>query len=225
MATDSVPGASSRVSSYHQRVTEQKRRALIAAASRLFLAQGYSGTSLAKIAVDAGVSRATLFKQFPTKAQLFDAMVTASWAPDHRDPPDPGSGDLRAGLRMIGTRYAELLGRTEMVDLFRIVIAEAPRFPELSRAHFAVGKMPFFAFACAYLTAQDAAGAARVEDAELATTQFLGMIANFVLWPALLLPDWNPEPDAVARAVDEAVTTMWARYAPPVPESPDEPHH
>ncbi|MEQ3549652.1 TetR/AcrR family transcriptional regulator [Pseudonocardia nematodicida] len=209
----SPPGATA----YHRQVAEQKRSALVAAATRLFLAQGYSGASLARIAVDAGVSRATLFKQFPTKAALFDAMVTESWAPGADDGPLPAAGDLRAGLRALGTRYAELLGRPEMVDLYRIVIAEAPRFPELSRTHFDTGKMPFYVAVRDYLAAERAAGTARIDDLDIATTHFLGMIANVVLWPGLLLPGWDPGPEMVATSVAEAVETIGARYGTPWP--------
>jgi TetR/AcrR family transcriptional regulator, regulator of autoinduction and epiphytic fitness len=200
-------------------MAEQKRRALLDAATRLFLAQGYSGTSLAKVADEAGVSRATLFKQFPTKAELFHAMVTASWARDEETAPGPAAGHLRDGLSALGARYAELLSRPEMVDLFRIVIAETPRFPELSRTHFDVGKMPFFASVRDYLALERAAGTVWVDDVDMATTQFLGMIANFVFWPRLLLIDWNPDRQAVVRSVTEAVETFCARYQAPVPTS------
>lgn len=39
----------------------------------------------------------------------------------------PAAGDPRAGLTKIGRDYAALLSRPQMVALFRLVIAEAPR--------------------------------------------------------------------------------------------------
>ncbi|GLY02306.1 MULTISPECIES: TetR/AcrR family transcriptional regulator [Actinoplanes] len=199
-------------SAYHQRVAQQKRAVILEAATSLFLASGYDGTSLAKIAEGAGVSKATLFKQFPTKAALFDAIVTESWQVEEDDSPEPPPGDLTAGLTAIGHRYVELLTRPGMTALFRIVIAELPRFPELGEAQFSRGKMPYFETVSRYLAAVHAAGAAKVEDTELAATQFLGMISNFVFWPGLLLPHWAPDRAAIDRAVDEAVHTMAARY-------------
>jgi TetR/AcrR family transcriptional regulator of autoinduction and epiphytic fitness len=71
-------------SSYHQRVQKEKRAAILEAATELFLAEGYDGASLAKIATTAGVSTATLFKRFPTKADLFDAIVTEHWAQENK---------------------------------------------------------------------------------------------------------------------------------------------
>ncbi|MEE2037029.1 TetR/AcrR family transcriptional regulator [Nocardiopsis sp. CT-R113] len=199
-------------SSYHQRVAEQKRTAIIEAATELFLEKGYDGTSLARIAESAGVSRATLFKQFSTKAALFDAIVTEYWRPEAGDGPEPAPGDLRAGLTAIGHRYVDLLTRPGMVALYRIVIAEVPRFPELGRAQFDLGKMPYFTSVRRYLESARDAGTARFDDADTAATQFLGMIADYVLWPRMLLVDWSPSRGSMERVVAEAVATMEARY-------------
>jgi TetR/AcrR family transcriptional regulator, regulator of autoinduction and epiphytic fitness len=197
---------------YHQRVAQQKRALIVTAATALFLELGYDRTSLARIAERSGVSRATLFKQFPTKAALFDAIVTESWATAGEEAPPP-TGNVVDGLTVIGRRYAELLGRAQMADLFRIVIAELPRFPELAHAQFAHGKMPYFESLRGYLLAEHEAGTLRVEDVDLAATQFLGMIANYVFWPTLLVPGWEVSADRVAQVVDEAVRTFAARYA------------
>lgn len=70
------------MTTYHQRVAQQKRVLIVRAATQLFLELGYDRASLARIAEEAGVSKATLFKQFPTKAALFDAIVIDSWAGD-----------------------------------------------------------------------------------------------------------------------------------------------
>ncbi|WP_435222127.1 TetR/AcrR family transcriptional regulator [Streptomyces sp. Tue6028] len=202
-------------SAYHQRVAEQKRAAILRAATRLFLDSGYDRTSLAKIAEAAEVSKATLFKQFPTKAALFDAIVTASWQAGDADEEAPAPGDLRAGLTLIGRRYVALLTRPDMADLFRIVIAELPRFPELAESQFNRGKMPYFDSVRRYLETERGAGTVAMDDPELAATQFLGMISNYVFWPRMLLPRWSPDSAAVEHVIDEAVSMMKARYAAP----------
>lgn len=200
------------VTTYHQRVAQEKRALIIEAATALFLQLGYDRTSLARIAERSGVSRATLFKQFPSKAALFDAIVTESWSTaDEGD--TPPVGNVVDGLGAIGRRYAELLSRPQMTDLFRIVIAELPRFPELANAQFSHGKMPYFESVRGYLLAEHEAGTTRIEDVELAATQFLGMISNYVFWPTLLVPGWEVSAERVAQVVDEAVRTTAARYA------------
>lgn len=198
-------------SPYHRRVAEQKRSAIVEAATELFLDSGYAGTSLAKVAENAGVSRATLFKQFPTKAALFDVIVAEAWrgAEDAQEPP---TGDLIAGLTALGRRYVDLLTRPGMAGLFRIVIAELPRFPELGEAHFERGKMPYFDSVRRYLEAENRVGTAEIDDPELAATQFLGMISNYVFWPRMLLINWSPDEPSMNHVVDEAVLMMRARY-------------
>lgn len=208
MPAEPTPSGAAR---YHREVAARNRDAIVAAARRLFLDLGYDGTSLAKVAAQAGVSRATLFKQFPTKAELFSAMVTTSWALDDEGATLP-PGDPTTALVTLGTRYAALLTRQDMADLFRIVIAELPRFPELGRTHFDLGKMPFFTSVRDHLLAERDAGTLSLDDADLVATQFLGMIANYVFWPRMLLLDWDPDAPSVARAVDEAARTIHARH-------------
>lgn len=200
-------------STYHERVQREKRAAILEAGTALFLAEGYDGTSLAKVAADAGVSTATLFKRFPTKADLFGAIVTETWAAERQEATTPEAGDPRAGLTTIGRDYVALLSRPQMVALFRLVIAEAPRFPELAKDHFALGKLPYFESVRTYLQAEHAAGTLAIDDPQTATSQFLGMVSNFAFWPRLLLPNWSPSKKATNTAVDEAVATMLARYA------------
>lgn len=197
---------------YHQRVARKKRTLIVRAATALFLELGYDRASLARIAENAEVSKATLFKQFPTKAALFDAIVTESWTlADEGEL--PCAGNLADGLAVIGHRYAALLARPEMSDLFRIVIAELPRFPELAKAQFSQGKMPYFESVSRYLTSESRAGTAEIADVDLAATQFLGMISNYLFWPGLLVPDWAVTPARAAEVVEEAVRTAVARYA------------
>ncbi len=199
------------MSSFHEQVAADKRAAILAAATALFGTQGFARTSLAQVAAAAGVSRSTLFKRFPTKDSLFDAIVTDVWTP-HARPADLDPADPEAGLRALGTRYAELLTRPGMADLFRLVISEAPTSPELGRRQFDLGKMPFFEEVRGYLEAASRARTLAVDDPTMAATQMLGMISSFVLWPRMFLPDWDPGAGEVARAVEEAALTMSARY-------------
>jgi hypothetical protein len=73
--------------------------------------------------------------------------------------------------------------------------------------------MPYFESVRGYLLAEHEAGTVRVEDVDLAATQFLGMISNYVFWPTLLVRGWEVSAERVAQVIDEAVRTMTARYA------------
>lgn len=199
---------------YHQQLAAEKRSLILEAATDLFSELGYDKTSLARVAERAGVSTSTMFKQFPTKADLFEAIVLRFWtAAPGTDVSPPVPGDPRAALRMLGDRYADLLRRTGMAGLHRMVIAEAARFPELGRIQFDLGKEPFFELVRDYIGTEAVAGGLVVPDVVRATTEFLGMISNFVLWPQLLLQEWSPTDRAIAETVESAVETFLARYS------------
>ncbi|WP_136055802.1 TetR/AcrR family transcriptional regulator [Microbacterium sp. K24] len=200
------------LSAYHRQVAATNRTAILDAATGLFLEIGYDRSSLAQVAARAGVSKATLFKQFPTKAELFEAMVLAAGdtaRPEHLDPP---AGDLRAGLVSLGMAYAELLTRPRMTDLIRAVITESARFPELREQTFDFGTLPVLHALRKFLEAADRDGEARVDDFDVAAAQFLGMIATVVFWPRLVHGGWSLTDEETRRTVDEAAATIVARY-------------
>jgi len=201
-----------KLSAYHRQVAATNRVAILNAATGLFLELGYDRTSLARVAESARVSKATLFKQFPTKAALFEATVLAAGDTPDDELADPPSGDFSAGLVVLGLAYVELLSRPRMTDLIRTVIAESPRFPELRERTFDFGTLPVLAALRRYFLEENAAGTANVEDPDMAATQFLGMIATVIFWPRLVHGNWSLSEEETLRVVDEAARTMVARY-------------
>ncbi|KJQ54812.1 TetR/AcrR family transcriptional regulator [Microbacterium sp. SA39] len=201
------------ISAYHRQVAADNRAAILEAATGLFLEHGYDRTSLAKVADRAGVSKATLFKQFPTKAELFAAMVLGAGDSEVSEVPDPPAGEFHAGLLGLGMAYAELLAQPRITDLIRAVITESARFPELRAQTFDFGTLPVLRALRKFLEAADARGEARVDDFDVAAAQFLGMIANVVFWPRLVHVGWSLTDEEVRRTVDEATRTIVARYA------------
>lgn len=197
---------------YHREVASRNREAILDAAADLFLEHGYDRTPLARVAERAGVSRATLFKQFPTKAELFEATVLAAGGTPDPDPLDPPADDFLAGLVQLGRAYADLLDRPRTAGLMRTVVAESPRFPELRERTFDFGTLPVLRALRDHLDAATAAGTAEVDDPEVAATQLLGMIASAVFWPRLVHGTWSITDEERLAAVDQAARTIAARY-------------
>ena len=80
--------------------SEKAHQAILAAAAELLLARGLSAVSMDAVAERAGVSKATIYRWWPTKEALaLDALYT-EWAAFQPDPRDTGSlrGDLLALL-------------------------------------------------------------------------------------------------------------------------------
>ncbi|MFF2495031.1 TetR/AcrR family transcriptional regulator [Agromyces sp. NPDC058064] len=200
------------LSSYHRGVAATNRATILDAANRLFLEHGYDRTSLARVAERAGVSKATLFKQFPTKAELFEATVLAAAGSPDGAFEEPPTGDFRSGLTTLGLAYVELLNRPGMTELIRTVIAESSRFPELRERVFDFGTLPLFAAVRRCFVTASAAGTAVVDDPDTASAQFLGMISTVVFWPRLLHGGWSQSDAEMRRVVREAALTIVARY-------------
>ena len=202
-----------KLSAYHQQIAADNRAAILAAAAGPFLENGYDRTSLAEIARQAGVSKATLFKQFPTTAELFEATVLAAGSMPGTEQVTPDPADFLGGLMNLGKAYVQLLDRREMTDLMRIVIAESPRFPELRERTFDFGTLPVLAALGDFLVAARVAGTADIDDPDVISAQFLGMIATMVFWPKLVHGGWTLTDGEKEQVVDQAARTIAARCA------------
>ena len=113
--------------------------------------------------------------------------------------------------------YLVLIGNVGLflagVMLLRLVIAEAPRFPELSQAYFAAGKEPIVKALQGYFTtlAREGRLAAGV-DPELAAAQFMGAIKEPLFWPRVLGVPVAFDADAT---VERAIAATLASEAQP----------
>ncbi|HEX2622883.1 MAG TPA: TetR/AcrR family transcriptional regulator, partial [Phototrophicaceae bacterium] len=54
---------------------DERRKQVLAAALQVFAVHGYHGSSTATIAKEAGISHSYLFKLYPTKEDMFIAVV------------------------------------------------------------------------------------------------------------------------------------------------------
>jgi hypothetical protein len=77
---------------------------------------------------------------------------------------------------------------------------------------FEYGKTPYINRLYTYLSEEVEAGTLQINDIPLAARQFLGMINDLLFWPGLLLIDFVVSDEEAQRIVQEAVTTILARY-------------
>lgn len=97
--------------------SEPARQAILAAATDLMLARGMPAVSVDAIADRAGVSKATIYRWWPTKETLALDALYEQLAEPFPDPPDTGTlrGDLGALLgdwtgRVRGRPYGRVIG-------------------------------------------------------------------------------------------------------------------
>ena len=198
---------------YRAEITQQKQAAILKAALAAFSEFGYDRTTIDYVAQQASVSTATLYKHFASKAALFGGIMAQVWQTDEISAtPVPIALPPRAALMQLGQDYARLLNSPSIQPLFRVIIAEAPRFPELGTELYYKGKEPFLKRLQVYLQAQVAAGNLAIADIALATRQFLGMINDIIFWPRFLIMDLEIDEHEVEHVIVNAVETFLARY-------------
>ena len=172
----------------------RKRSAILDAATTLFLRNGYLGTSMDEIAALARVSKQTVYKHFADKESLFSAIVTAAvdaaGDPVLEDASALGdSEELEAELRAFARGQLWQVTQRRLLQLRRLVIGEANRFPELGRAFFERGAGRSGAALTAAFERLMARGLLRADDPELAAAHFNVLVIGAPVNRAMLLGD------------------------------------
>lgn len=108
---------------------------LLAAALDLFVEKGFAATRVEEVAQRAGVSKGTLFLYFPSKEELFKAVVRenisgrfAEW----NDEFDRFEGSTQDMLRYCLFNWWERIGSTKASGIPKLIMSEAQNFPELA---------------------------------------------------------------------------------------------
>jgi AcrR family transcriptional regulator len=102
--------------------SEAARQAVLEAADDLLAERGFAGVTIEGIAARAGVAKQTIYRWWPSKADvLLDALATKA----QLHIPVPDEGDYEADLRRFLGDTFELGSRPQVVDLLRALMAEA----------------------------------------------------------------------------------------------------
>lgn len=117
------------------RLPPAKFAALLAAALDQFLTHGHRGVRLDQVAAAAGVGKATLYRHFGDKEGLFRHVVQAQTLAISETPvrESAAGGELEPVLAALARETLDRHVRPESLALQRLMIEEAPAFPELAR--------------------------------------------------------------------------------------------
>jgi len=118
-----------------------KNIAIVNAASRLFLENGFDGTSMDEVAKRAGVSKQTVYSHFSSKELLFGESIRAAIAKYY---PDLAlekikEHSLEVDLRAVCENYARLLLGDDAMAMFRLLVGAAPKGPALAKIFWESG--------------------------------------------------------------------------------------
>ena len=154
-----------------------KRAEILACATELFLFEGYGRVSMDRVHANIGGSKRTLYSYFPSKDDLFLAIVrSVSGRVLDALKPASNDGDLRSALLEMGTDYLTVLSSPEGLSLYRVMVSESAHFPELAKTFFDEGPGRANQYLACFFEQQKAQGVFDVDDTLLAAGQFLGML-------------------------------------------------
>jgi len=161
------------------RPDEETRAVILDAARREFASSGYAATSMESVARRAGVSTKTLYRLIPTKAALFEAIIT--------DGIDRfvsrirlracENGDIECALREALIACGELILDGPVIALLRTVIGESDKFPEIADTFYNKAIKRTESTLANWLKAQADRGLISIDDATEAAGMLLGMLA------------------------------------------------
>ncbi|AVR66622.1 MULTISPECIES: TetR/AcrR family transcriptional regulator [Pseudomonas aeruginosa group] len=177
------------------RLTErgrQRRRAMLDAATQAFLEHGFEGTTLDMVIERAGGSRGTLYSSFGGKEGLFAAVIAhmiEEIFDDSADQPRPAA-TVRATLEHFGRRFLTSLLDPRCQSLYRLVVAESPRFPAIGKTFYEQGPQQSYLLLTGRLAA--VAGEVAEETLYAVACQFLEMLKADLFLKALSVADFQP---------------------------------
>ncbi len=194
-----------------------KREAILTAALDVFLDCGYAAASVDAIAARAGVSKATIYAHFAGKEALFGTLIAdrCDACFGRIEQPALDETGLRAALTKLARDFFDLVTAPEALAMFRVVVAEAARFPEVGRAFYAAGPAPGLEAITRFFAEIDRRGLLDIPDPRLAAEYLVGMLRSDTYLSMLLGLSGPKRP--VEAMIDGAVDLIMRGYAPRKP--------
>lgn len=195
-----------------------KPEAVLAAAKKLFMERGYGATSMDDIAKRAKVGKATVYEHFQNKEELFAAVVARECRGHSAlvEALNAGDGDLRARLVRFARVFLDVLIRPDMIAIYRTIIAETVRAPQLGTAFYENGPLRVRNALVPWLSEAARRGELALDDPERAAVDLISLVRADLHLRALFAVPTLPglaEKDELARI---AVDRFLKAYAPPV---------
>ena len=189
------------------RVYQRKAEEVLVAAEELFLRHGYADTTMQAVASHAGVAKATVYSNFPTKDALFEAVVTrrAEYNSVDIDHVDLESRDVHATLVELATSFLFDIYSREQLELFRTVVADARRFPHLGKMMLEGPFLKTHRQIREYFSRLAVMGEIAVADPNMAVEYFLAIIKADKHVKLLFSQDVNIAPRTIRTIADGAV--------------------
>ncbi|PPU69251.1 TetR/AcrR family transcriptional regulator [Xanthomonas pisi] len=195
--------------------TEEKRDAIVQAASEVFLELGFEGASMSQIATRVGGSKRTLYGYFPSKEELFIAFasdMSDSYIDPMLDALAQSRGSVAQTLQRFGEDILAFLCAPTSITIWQTIIGVSGR-SDVGALFFNAGPEEGMQRMADYLQQQMEAGSMRRGDPLLASRQLGALLESETLMPCLFGALKDPSPEYLRGAAQRAVEMFLAAYA------------
>lgn len=148
---------------------------------RLFLENGYDGTSMDAVARAAGTTKVTLYARYNSKEELFSSVLWWALLRDDWPQPEPAApdlDDLPGALCAIAEAALKRALDPAMIKLARIAATHALRFPEIARHTHQIAFSARYRLLIDLLERHAAKGTIVAEDPPILAEHFLAMVSG-----------------------------------------------
>ena len=200
--------------SEHGKPSAAKRQQIIRGAELAFTESGYEGASMSRIAFEAGVSKGTLYNYFDNKSSLFAEFVEQKAASTLARifQTVEEEEDTTTALNAIALRMLEMIISAENLVLYRIVLSEARKFPQLAEVYWQSGPSRAIAYMTEWVSRQVLNGKLHACDPGFAAEQFLALCQTRVALRRRLQIPGQDDQSEIDEVVGGAVRLFLAGY-------------
>ena len=191
-----------------------KRQKMLDAAMNIFARQGYLGASLDAIALEASVSKPTLYQYFGNKEKLFEAVLQQ--ASDQILMPFSDSAEstsMVADMLNWSRNYANMALSPAILSLNRLVMGEVERFPQIGKHYYENGPQQAFDGIVTYLERMTNLGKLKINDRELAAHDFWSLILSGPREMCLLMPELVMDSAEIDRYIFNGLRVFLMAYS------------
>jgi AcrR family transcriptional regulator len=186
---------------------DERREGILKVAYAAFLNDGYAATSMSSIAAKVGGSKATLYSHFPSKEDLFAAVIEEKCRDVQVEGPD-----FRKTFTTLVDRLVRVVLRDDNIAIYRLITAESARFPELGRTFYMSGRQKGMQTLIEFFERAQKAGKLRPENPKKMAALFLGLCQGELSLQKLWNVNPSPTEEEIKATIGQTVSVFLAAY-------------
>jgi TetR/AcrR family transcriptional regulator, mexJK operon transcriptional repressor len=198
-----------------KRLQDERVAELLDIAAEVFISEGFAAASTNKIARLANASKTTFYSRFPTKKDLFLAVIERRmnrvFEQVARFPED---ATMEKTLRTFSANLLRIALAPEQIRLIRMISMESGRYPELARRFYVNGPRRGENSLAAYLSSQIKSGNLRDEDPHAMARHLVSLLTGSpVRWFVLGVDTDSISERSLKKHIDGVIRVFLRAYA------------